>query len=362
MEKVAIVINSLKKGGAEKQVVLLGRALRGIYEVRIIVMRRREGMSEELIALYGGDGGDVVALDTGCGRGGVIGLYRVLKRWRPVAVFCYLTYSNLAGAIAGRLAGVPFIYQGLRNSCLPRGKMIAEQIANRLSTGAILNNHAGVGYFSANGLKNITVIENCFPDISCEKSRDGDGEVKVVTAARFVRQKDYRTAIAAFGAARQHVPELRYRIIGHGEDESLVRSWVSGAGLGDSVEIIVNPPDVARLVGECDIYLSTSLYEGTSNSIMEAMDASLPVVATDVGDNSRLVAHGKSGFIVPAGDFAAISEAITALAVSPQMRDDMGRCGNRLLAARYGEDAFREKYVALLKQISASRAQAAQDR
>lgn len=362
MEKVAIVINSLKKGGAEKQAVLLGRALRGIYEVRIIVMRRCEGISDELIALYGGDRGDVVALDTGCGRGGGIGLYRVLKRWCPVAVFCYLTYSNLAGAIAGRLAGISFIFQGLRNSCLPRGKMVAERIANRLSTGAVLNNHAGMGYFSANGLKNITVIENCFPDIGCEKSRDEDGEVTVVTVARFVRQKDYRTAIVAFGAARRHVPELRYRIIGHGEDETLVRSWVSEAGLDDSVEIIVNPPDVVRLVDECDIYLSTSLYEGTSNSIMEAMDASLPVVATDVGDNSRLVAHGQSGFIVPAGDVVAISEAIVRLAVSPRMRDDMGRCGNRILAARYGEDAFREKYVALLKEVSASRAQAAQDR
>jgi glycosyltransferase involved in cell wall biosynthesis len=58
------------------------------------------------------------------------------------------------------------------------------------------------------------------------------------------------------------------------------------------IKIFINPANIPDILNECDIYLSTSLFEGLSNSIMEAMVAGLPVIATDVGDNKYLVKDG----------------------------------------------------------------------
>lgn len=362
MQRIAIVINSLKKGGAEKQAVLLGRVLCGSYEVRIVVMRPEEGISEDLLRLYGGNKSDIIPLGDNHGRG-MAGLRNVLREWKPQVMFCYLTYSNVIGAVVGRMCRVRYIYQGLRNAYIPGYKIPAELIANILSTGAVLNNHAGVAYFARRGVRHIKVIENCFPSVRDACVRQSHGHVTVVTVARFHPQKDYLTSIRAFRIAHDRVATMRYRIIGHGEDEALVRSWINAEGLDDCVEIFVNPPDVSRLVDECDIYMSTSLWEGTSNSIMEAMDASLPVVATDVGDNCRLVGNGVTGYLCQAGDVEAIASSLVALAESPSLRNDMGCRGNALLRECYDETSFREKYIALINDaFSASQAQEAQDR
>jgi Glycosyltransferase len=361
VEKIAIVINSLKKGGAEKQAVLLGRMLSGFYDVRIIVMRPEEGISEELITLYGVKKSDIVELNATTGRG-IRGLCHVLRRWRPKSLLCYLTYANFAGAVAGRLCGVGNIYQGLRNARMPLFKVLAEVIANMLSTGAILNNHAGLSFFRRHGLRNLTVIENCYPSIRCHRKREAGERVTIVTAARFVTQKDYRTAIEAFRIAAQKMPKLYYRIIGHGEGEVDLRQWIVESGMEDRVEVIVNPVNVQKLIDECDIYLSTSLWEGTSNSIMEAMDASLPVVATAVGDNDRLIEEGVNGMLISPGDAIGIAEALVTLAGSCELRNDMGVCGNRMLEKRYGMDVFRKRYLGLLGQdVSGSRVQEVQD-
>lgn len=348
MKRVAIVINSLKNGGAEKQAVLLGRILAERYEVKIIVMRPAEGMSEKLLALIAEADVDVLVLGIDGRRGGVRGLCDVFREWKPDSVFCYLTYANLAGAVAGRICGVGEIWQGLRNAYIPERKIPAEWYANRLSTGAVLNNHAGLDFFGHRGFRNIRVIENCFPDVRPPRKRPEGELVRIVTAARFVRQKDYPASIEAFALALRQIPRLRYRIIGHGEEEAAIRKIVSDKGIADRVEIIVNPVDVSRLVDECDIYLSTSRWEGTSNSIMEAMDASLPVVATDAGDNNRLVEEGRNGFIRSVGDVEGIAACLVELACSPELRNEMGVCGNQMLRERYGEGAFAAKYFALL--------------
>ncbi len=195
MRKIAVVINSLKNGGAEKQAVLLSRVLAERFEVKIIVMRPAEGMSEKLLSLIDGNTIDMLALGSDGRRGGLRGLCDIFSEWKPDCIFCYLTYANLVGALAGRICGVRAIWQGLRNAYIPLGKIPAEWLANRLSTGAILNNHAGLVFFKRHGLGNIKVIENCFPDVRSPRRRPVGDIVRVVTAARFVKQKDYPVAI-----------------------------------------------------------------------------------------------------------------------------------------------------------------------
>ena len=84
--------------------------------------------------------------------------------------------------------------------------------------------------------------------------------------------------------------------------ENEIRLLVRQLKLNTEVENLINPPNIPDILNACDIYLSTSLYEGLSNSIMESMVAGLPVVATNVGDNQYLIKDDYNGFLVPCRD------------------------------------------------------------
>ena len=195
------------------------------------------------------------------------------------------------------------------------------------------------------------MIPNCFYNTREPEHRLGQDIVRVVTVARFVNQKDYPTSIATMAKAMAADSSIRYTIIGHGELEHKVKQLVEDYGIEDRTEILINPRGVLDLISKADIYLSTSLFEGTSNSIMEAMNVSLPVVATNVGDNARLVEDGVTGYILPVGDVKAFSDAIVRLAADPKLRDRMGVEANLRLQREYSYSAFAKRYLNLVREV-----------
>lgn len=346
---IGILIPTLKKGGAEKQAALLASALKEEYRVVMIVMAPGSGMEEENIKIASLPVGRLITLS-----GGVLSqtrqLLSVLKREKVDTLFCYLTRPDIIGPIVGRMAGVKTIYQGLRNAELPKAKLLLEKIGNEWADGAIVNNYAGEKIFFQKGIRKMSVIPNCYPNPKEYVEREDKKEVTVITVGRFVAQKDYRTAIAAVSKAMKGSDNLKLKIIGHGELEWQVRQWVEDSGMADRCEILINPKNIMSHLMAADIYLSTSLFEGTSNSIMEALDASLPVVATDVGDNCKLVADGLSGFLTDIGDVDTIANRLIQLASERKLRLDMGREGNAILKRDFSMDAFKKRYLALLEK------------
>lgn len=347
MKNILIFLPSLKKGGAEKQAALLAAALKGDNNVKMVLLHPNSGFESELVAISGLPENDIVKLE-GSTLNKLWQLRRVIRENKTDAMFCYLTAPDFYGAIVGWFCGVKKIYLGLRNAFLPKGKMILERIASMFATSAIVNNFAGVDVFSKFGIKKQIVIPNCYPsphDYTVHHEREF---VEVITVARFVAQKDYATAIGAFAMASKQDERLRFKIIGHGELESEIRQMVKIHSIDDKVKILINPPKIIEHLLDSDIYLSTSLFEGTSNSIMEAMDASLPIIATNVGDNSHLVRDGVNGYITNIKDIDTISSKLLKLSSSSQMRAEMGRKGNEILHTEYSIEKFRESYQSLI--------------
>lgn len=345
VSNIAILIPTLKKGGAEKQAVLLAKALRDDYNVTLMVVNKESGFEPELVELSGLQPGQIICLDTHKKRQ----LFQTLRSRHIDTLFCYLTWPDFWGPLMARLAGVKTIYQGLRNTDLPKWKLLLERIGNRCSTGAIINNYAGVEVFKKKGIKRLTVIPNCYLNPMPNKPRTEREYITAVTVGRFVKQKDYPVAISAIAKAMARNPRLRFKIIGHGKLEDMVRKLIIAQGIDDRTEILINPSGILNHLLNADIYLSTSLFEGTSNSIMEALDASLPVVATDVGDNDQLVNDGETGFLVNTGDVSAITASLLKLASDRNLRNTMGEKGNRLLKEKYGFENFKAKYLELLE-------------
>lgn len=348
MNKIAIFVPSLKKGGAEKQACLLASALLEKHEVIMLVHVPEAGLEEENIKLSKLPAENIFLLSgNSCKR--LWNIYRILRKYKPKYLFCYLTKPDFWGPIIGRLSGIEHIYQGLRNAKLPRSKIFLERIGNIFATGAIVNNYAGVETFCQHSIKNQIVIPNCYLAPQDALKRVEKDTVTVITVGRFVEQKDYHTAIAAVAAAMRHDNRIRFKIIGHGELEDNVKRWVDEYAISEKTEILINPKGIMNHLKNADIYLSTSLFEGTSNSIMEALDASLPVIATTVGDNDKLVLNETNGYLVGAKDVDHISKCIINLSQATELRIRFGIAGNSLLKEKYSFDTFKRHYFDLIE-------------
>jgi len=121
--------------------------------------------------------------------------------------------------------------------------------------------------------------------------------------------------------------------------------------LENKIKIFINPPDVPSILRSCDIFLSTSLFEGVSNSIMEALAAGLPVVATDVGDNSFLIRNGINGYLVPCRDIDKIVEKLEYLSGSWEVRNEFGKNSIKVIETKFSKMKLLDCYLSLFSKL-----------
>ncbi len=353
--RIAILVPTIKPGGAEKQAALLAGSMSKSHEVHFISFNGMTDSSESILALLKNAGVTIYSLE-GSSWKKCRGLYRIMKDNHIEAAFNYITYPDCVGALVEKMAGVGTVYNGIRNSRLALPKLIMEWFAhNFIADHTVFNCHSGAEYFISKGYRKskAVVIPNCFPDISGPTFRPEKAVKTIITVARFEKQKDYLTAIKAIAALKLSREDFLFTIIGHGALEQQIFEWVKEYDIEDVTTIHIAPDNVQDIFKEADIYVSTSLFEGTSNSIMEAMNWSIPVVATDVGDNRYLVEHGKSGFLAGVGDCNTITDCLAFLLENDQQRCLMGQNGNRILHA-YSVENFEKAYNTLLNSSKES--------
>lgn len=347
MGTVAILVSTLEVGGAEKQAALLARALSRRFQLLLIVWNGGR-VDDAILSQVTASSAQIVLLSGGRIRR-VLELLRILRVSKVRTLFSYLLAANLLGAICGRLSGVPRIYAGVRNTKLPPWKAQLERFINRyLVSSTICNSEAAKAEVFGSDCHRVHVIPNCIVAREPCADRGVGGRVRIVSVARFVPQKDYGCAIDVAGSLAQSGMDFEYLILGYGPLESEIRARVMSAGLDGLVKIIPPPHDVPSALASADLYLSTSRYEGFSNSIMEAMSCGLPIVCTDVGDNRTLVISGENGYVCRVGDVAGISSAVAKLASSAPARREMGRRSYERVYEVCGIDTFVESYEKLI--------------
>ena len=351
-KNIAILIPTINAGGAEKQASLLASLLSAKYKVCVILYSGEAKTNEANVKRLEDADIDVVKL-VGNTFAKINKLKSILKENSIEILFNYLTKPNFMGSIAAKKAGVSRIYNGVRNSRIDWWKLILERIAhNRYATATIYNCYSGEEYFSGKGLKKekAIVIPNCFPDIAEPIVRE-DKEVKhIVTVGRFVPQKDYKTIISTIAELKKLRQDFVMDIIGYGEEEQNIRGWIKEFDVEKYINIYIRPNNVQDIVRDADIYLSTSLFEGTSNSIMEAMNWSLPVVATNVGDNDHLIIDGINGTLHSIGDAKGMAASIAKLLDNYELRKEYGLASNNNLRENYSMEIFEKRYLKIIEQ------------
>lgn len=169
-------------------------------------------------------------------------------------------------------------------------------------------------------------------------------EFVIVQVARLDYLKDHDTALRAMARARQSMPQARLVLIGDGPERAAIEHRIHELQLGDAVQVLGTRNDVKRLLPGADVFLLTSISEGIPLTVIEAMSASLPVVATDVGGVGEVVVNGETGLLAPARDDAAVAAAIQRLAMDSELRVRFGIAGRERARDRFDETAMCQQY------------------
>lgn len=216
------------------------------------------------------------------------------------------------------------------------------------------------------GLRDVPLIPNGIP-VAAYGRRAGeaqacrhalgfsDTDILVVSVGRLSEAKNPLLLLEAFSRASGSDEVFHLLLVGDGPLRGLIERRREELGLMGRVHLLGVRSDVPTILGASDVFVLASDWEGNPLSVMEAMAAGLPVVATAVGGVPELVDEGMDGFLVPPRDPAALAAALRSLLREPERRKTLGAAARRKAVARFDVSAMARKYEALYESLLAER-------
>jgi glycosyltransferase involved in cell wall biosynthesis len=170
------------------------------------------------------------------------------------------------------------------------------------------------------------VIRNGIDAAPFRRPRDA-APGRILLVGRLAPQKRPDVAVRALAELRRRRPEAELDLVAHGPLEAETRRLVGELGVADAVHLLGKRDDVPELLAQAVCFLLTSDYEGCPYTVLEAMAAGVPVVATRVGGLPELVADGETGLLVEPGAPVAVAAALDRVLGSPERARELGEAG-----------------------------------
>jgi glycosyltransferase involved in cell wall biosynthesis len=180
-----------------------------------------------------------------------------------------------------------------------------------------------------------------------------ESDVCVLNVGRFTEQKAELDLIAAAALIKPINPNVKIVIVGEGELRAELAQQIAAADLGDVVSLVGFRTDVISLLRRADIFALPSLDEGMPISLLEAVAARVPVIATGVGDVPKLIRESDTGLIVQRRDPAGLAAAILALAGNRGRRSVLAERAWQALRASYSSAQMYERYAEVYQAVLA---------
>jgi glycosyltransferase involved in cell wall biosynthesis len=176
----------------------------------------------------------------------------------------------------------------------------------------------------------------------------------VGTVGRLDPIKNLPMFVDALAGACRADPRVKGIVVGGGPQHAEIERRIEAAGLTGRVLLTGHRDDARALVGCFDLFVLASFSEGTSLALLEAMSAGVPAAVTAVGGNPELVEAGRSGWVVPSGDTAALEAAIRQAFAEPELRARYAEAAQLRYESRFTMQAVLDAYRDLYRGMLAS--------
>lgn len=262
----------------------------------------------------------------------VLRLRDELRRSRPDVVISFMDTTNVLTILASRGLSIPVIISE-RNDPRRHAMGLAWNTLRSL-----LYRRADALVVQSSALRDwarevavdarVDIIPNPinpeFNGSTKEARRRGSGHT-IVAMGRLVRQKGFDLLIEAFARCAGQHPEWSLVILGEGEERSNLESLISAMGLQDRVRLAGKVPQPSHILGQADLFVLSSRFEGFPNALMEAMACKLAVISTDCPNGPRdIVRDGVDGLLIPPDDVNALAKGMDRLMANPMERQRLG--------------------------------------
>jgi sugar transferase (PEP-CTERM/EpsH1 system associated) len=362
---VVHVLHALSVGGTENGLVNLVRGLpRGRFRHTVIAMTETGAMAGRLpgeveVWILGKRAGlDMRAL----GR-----LALLLRRARPDIVHSR-NWAAIDAVPAARLARVPCVIHGEHGRAITdlhglnprrnRVRRLLTPLVDRFVTVSFDLRRWLIDVVGIPDRKVVTIHNGVdttrFADDDHEQARRTlgvrDDALTVGTIGRLDPVKDQLGLLEAFAQLRHRYPTAILVVVGDGPLRGVLETRAQRPDLAGRVKLLGERHDVPRLLRAFDLFVLPSLAEGLPNTLLEAIAAGLPLVATRVGGNPEVVVDGANGRVVPPGDPHALADAIGRYLDDPVLRTLHGKASRERAVQHFSlpqmTAAYGDLYVA----------------
>ncbi len=289
-------------------------------------------------------------------------LRRYLARRKPMVVHTHSSKAGFLGRVAAKMAGVDcivhsphvFSFEMDLNGLLRAWFFRLEKLVARLTDVMVCVSPSEMRTAVGN---RFVLPENCIavrngvgvPDVEvCEQDRVkkrkelglAEDDLVIGSIGRFTKQKGMECFLKAAQKIAGQLPEARFVLIGDGELRDKIERLIAEYGLGDRCLIVRAGDDISSYYPIFDMFVLTSLWEGTPYAMLQAMAAGRAVVAFGTGGIVDVISDGVNGRLVEAKNVEELVSTVCELGKDPQKRNDLGSAARELMVSSYTVEAM----------------------
>jgi glycosyltransferase involved in cell wall biosynthesis len=283
----------------------------------------------------------------------------LIRALNPDVVHAHTSKAGVIGRMAAWWTGKPSVFTA-HTWCFAEGTswkwrlvgVPSEKIAGRVGSVIINVSDANRRLAIQRGIGRpgrVLRIWNGIADASQRARPGAPGLPTIVMVARFVPQKNQALLLRAVSGI--DCP-LRVLFVGDGPNEPELQEEARQLGIEDRVQFLGSRRDVADILSSAHIFALPSNWEGFPLSILEAMRAGLPVIASEVGGVAEAVIDGLTGFLVAPDDLETFRSRLLSLLENPAMRARMGRAGRERYEANFTLEGMLNRTMAVYRMAA----------